>query len=313
MSQHQLSSGDVVTDRRADYARMLAENDDPGAAAELMEQALERAQHWATGWFRLGEYREKAGNRDGAVAAYRQVLDLGGEDIFGAGLKLVLLGAVGLPDEPSRHYVERLFDDYAERFEKSLVERLEYEVPRRLAGIIERETAGRRFACTVDLGCGTGLFGTVIRTQTARLEGFDISTRMLAKAAQKNIYDHLARADLSLVADASGLFGENRVRRRADLVGAADVLNYLGHLSGVFAIVDELIAARGLFAFSIEDSGTPDGFHLGVGMRFAHSETYVRGMCGGYGFDVRAVERTVLRKDGGKPVSGLLFLAEKRG
>ena len=41
MHPTQFSSGDVIADRRADYARMLAENGEHEAAVELMEQALE--------------------------------------------------------------------------------------------------------------------------------------------------------------------------------------------------------------------------------------------------------------------------------
>ncbi len=47
MQPHQLSSGDVIADRRADYARMLEEGGEPEAAAELMEQALELVPAWA--------------------------------------------------------------------------------------------------------------------------------------------------------------------------------------------------------------------------------------------------------------------------
>lgn len=63
MAPNQFSSGDVIADRRADYARMLAESGDYPAAAELMEQALELAPRWTAGWFRFGEYHEKAGKR----------------------------------------------------------------------------------------------------------------------------------------------------------------------------------------------------------------------------------------------------------
>ncbi len=43
MHPTQFSSGDVIADRRADYARMLADNGEHEAAVELMEQALELA------------------------------------------------------------------------------------------------------------------------------------------------------------------------------------------------------------------------------------------------------------------------------
>jgi tetratricopeptide (TPR) repeat protein len=67
----QLSSGDLVADRRTGYAAALAEDKDFAAAAELMEQALELVPGWAAGWCLLGDYRNEAGNAAGAIAAYR--------------------------------------------------------------------------------------------------------------------------------------------------------------------------------------------------------------------------------------------------
>ncbi|NLS02221.1 methyltransferase domain-containing protein [Rhizobium sp. P32RR-XVIII] len=308
MQQSQLSSGDVIADRRADYAKMLAEGGEPDAAAELMEQALELTPDWAAGWYRLATYREKAGNMEAAVEAYRKTVSLDPEDIFGAGLKLALLGATAMPDQPPSRYVERLFDDYAARFETSLVEKLDYTVPRKLAALVV--ATGRKYPLAVDLGCGTGLLGPEIRTHVGQLEGYDLSQNMLAKAHEKGIYDRLAQADLSLAPEASGIFADG-AEHRADLITAADVLMYLGNLESAFAIVDRLAAAGADFAFSVEDAGDGDGFHLAPSLRYAHAETYVRGLCRRYGFEIIESVKTAIRKDGGRPVSGILFLARR--
>jgi tetratricopeptide (TPR) repeat protein len=84
------SSGDVIADRRADYARMLAEQGDHAAAAELIEQALDLAPDWAAGWDLAGGYHEKAGNVSAAIAAWRRLEALDDEGIFGARLKLAV-------------------------------------------------------------------------------------------------------------------------------------------------------------------------------------------------------------------------------
>ncbi len=308
MQPSQLSSGDVIADRRADYARMLAEGGDAEAAAELMEQALDLAPGWAAGWYRLATYREKAGKADAAVQAYRRTLDLDPEDIFGAGLKLALLGDVQTPARPSSRYVERLFDDYADRFETSLVEKLDYSVPEKLAALVA--STGRHYRRAVDLGCGTGLLGPEIRSRVAQLEGFDLSQNMLAKAAEKHVYDHLAQADLSLASQSSGIFSGGG-RQRADLVTAADVLMYLGNLESVLAIVDDLAAPGADFAFSVEDGGEGNGFFLAPSLRYAHTQTYVEGLAAAHGLEILDLVKTTIRKDGGKPVSGILFLTRK--
>ncbi|OED00349.1 MULTISPECIES: methyltransferase domain-containing protein [unclassified Rhizobium] len=312
MLPSQLSSGDVIADRRADYAKMLAESGEPASAAELMEQALELAPRWAAGWFTLATYREKAGDASGAIAALNEVLMLDQGDVFGARLKLAVLGGADVPDRPPSLYVERLFDDYADRFETSLVEKLGYSVPGKLAGLIA-ETAGipKHFRLAIDLGCGTGLLGPEIRARVDRLEGYDLSKGMLAKAAEKNVYDHLGQADLALEPELSGIFGGELEAGRADLITAADVLMYLGDLHGVTAIVQKLSADGAVFAFSVEDAQQADGYVLRDSLRFAHSEAYVRKVLAAHGFTVLDLTRGVIRMDGGKPVHGILFITRK--
>lgn len=311
MHPTQFSSGDVIADRRADYARMLADNGEHEAAVELMEQALELAPDWPAGLVRLADYAEKVGAKDKAVAALRKVLERDAEDLFGARLKLALLGAEDVPDAPPSAYVEALFDDYADRFDKALVERLDYTVPAKLAALVT-EHHPERFATTVDLGCGTGLFGAEIRERTDRLEGFDLSLNMLAKAGEKKLYDLLAKADLSLDVAASGLFVEGLREARADLVSAADVLMYLGDLGNAFMLAAALAEPDALFAFSVEDAGDGEGFQLAPSLRYAHTEPHVRTRLSENGFDLLKLRRTTIRMDGGKPISGILFLASKR-
>jgi predicted TPR repeat methyltransferase len=306
----QFSSGDVIADRRADYARMLADGRDFAAAAELMEQALELTPSWAAGWFQLGEYREKA-KLTAAEDAYRQALELEPEDVFGATLKLAVIGAEDVPEQPPSRYVESLFDGYADRFDTALVEKLDYSVPGKLAALVAPHAP---FSLAVDLGCGTGLFGAEIRDRTARLEGFDLSSNMLAKAQDKGLYDHLGQADLSLPQEEAGLFGPDLAEHRADLVSAADVLMYLGSLETVFPLVTALLADGGLFAFSVEDAGEgEEGFVLRDSLRYAQSEPYIRALLAEHGFDFLSSEKTAIRKDAGKPIQGILFLSRKRG
>lgn len=311
MPPTQFSSGDAIADRRADYARMLDEGGDPAAAAELMEQALDLAPDWAAGHLRLGDYRGKAGDAQGAAHAYRRVLALDPEDIFGATLKLALIGGADTPQQPPSRYVEALFDDYADRFETSLLHKLDYSVPRDLAGLLTGTVGERRFALAVDLGCGTGLMGMEIADRVERLEGFDLSANMLAKAAEKGVYHHLAQADLSRQATDSGLFGGNLAEGRADLIVAADVMMYLGNLQAVFDLVAALATKDAILAFSVEDGAGEAGYALAPSLRYRHDETYVRALIARHGFQTLQTRRQTIRMDGGKPVAGILFIARR--
>ena len=70
-----LSSGDPVADRRFEFARDLQLKGDLVAAADLLEQAVELAPNFPSAWFLLGEIREKIGQRDRAIAAFRRAVE----------------------------------------------------------------------------------------------------------------------------------------------------------------------------------------------------------------------------------------------
>lgn len=303
-----LTSGDITADRRAEYAKMLSQNGDHSAAIELMAQALELVPNWAAGWFQLGEIAEKGGDRPRALEALRRTMELDRNDIFGAGLKIARLEGQ-VPPLPPSAYVAELFNDYASRFDESLVEKLNYTVPGKLSALVRNHVGpSHTFSNAVDLGCGTGLFGAEIAGNCFRLEGYDIADSMLARAAAKKIYNHLARADISRPPEQSGLFGQ---ARRADLVAAADVMMYLGDLKAAFTNVAALIKPDGIFAFSVEKSAEENGFELRSSLRYAHSETHVVTELYAHGLETLATEESVIRTDAGEPITGLLFLARK--
>src|SRR6266403_1232640 len=120
-----LSSGDLVADRRFEFARDLQLKGDLAAAADLLSQATELAPGFISAWFTLGEIREQLGERDAAIAAFRKALTADPEDRHGASLRLMLLGAEKLSAMPEG-YVRALFDQYASKFEKALVGDLEF-------------------------------------------------------------------------------------------------------------------------------------------------------------------------------------------
>ena len=156
------SSGDLIADRRFNLAAALAADGDLAAASDVLEQALALAPGWAAGWLTLGDWRQRQGERDAAVAAYARAAALDPGHRLGADLRLVALGAAPTPEAMPADYVRTLFDDYAPRFDRALVERLGYDAPERLAASLG--TLGeRRFAHALDLGCGTGLMGAAIR------------------------------------------------------------------------------------------------------------------------------------------------------
>src|SRR5205085_3070227 len=88
-----LSSGDLMADRRFEFARDLQLKGDLPAAADLLEQAIELAPGFTSAWFTLGEIRYQLGQADLAIAAFRRARDTDALDRHGASVKLMRLGA----------------------------------------------------------------------------------------------------------------------------------------------------------------------------------------------------------------------------
>ena len=133
MTRDPLASGDLIAERRFAYARAAAKEGDWSTAAELFEQALEPAPHWAAAWFALGEAREKLGALDAAAQAFRETLVADPTDAQGATARLALIGRGAAPAGLPQAYVARLFDDYAPRFDRHLTKNLGYRAPALIA------------------------------------------------------------------------------------------------------------------------------------------------------------------------------------
>jgi predicted TPR repeat methyltransferase len=293
-----ISSGDPLLDRRFQWADGLLGRGEPRAAAELLEETLARAPEFIAGWFLLGHAREQAGERRGAVEAYRRALALDRDDRLGAGLRLARLGEREASGAMPRAYVRTLFDQYAARFDGELRDALHYRGPELLRRAIDKVFgADRRFARALDLGCGTGLMGEVMRGRTEELVGVDLSPAMLAAAEQRRIYDRLAIDDL-----VSFLATEER---QFDLIVAADVFVYLDDLAPVLHLAARRLGASGAIAFSVE-THAGHGVILRDTLRFAHGEPHVRAAAAEAALDVAYLAKGSTRIEKNSPVEGLL-------
>ncbi|MCQ4161043.1 methyltransferase domain-containing protein, partial [Roseomonas sp. GC11] len=227
----------------------------------------------------------------------------GGGDAVLAGQARFLLAALGqgaVPERAPAAYVRDLFDQYAPRFTEDLTQRLGYRTPQALAALLVAQgLAADASRDVLDLGCGTGLSGLALAPFARRLEGLDLSPRMLAEAARLGCYAALHEADL--------LDFLPRHPAAWDLVAAADVLNYLGNLAPALAATAAALRPGGLAAFSIE-TGDQAPYALGEGMRYRHHPAHLRGLCAAAGLVVQAEAEAVLRQERGVPVPGLLLV-----
>ena len=301
------SSGDFLADRRLSYAQAALAEGDAGAAADLAEQALERAPGFVAALALLGRARAAQGQRDAAVAVLNRALASTPDDALGLRLDLAHLGALPLEEAITDEYVRALFDDYAVRFDRHLVEGLKYRAPELIQAAVSRTCSARlrpfRFRRLLDLGCGTGLMAKAFLGIADTMVGVDLSPRMLAKAASTRLYDSLHEGDLVA-------FLEVESEGTADLVVAADVFVYLARLEAAFARVRRVLEPGGLFAFTVQ-AHAGEGITLGEDARYAHGERHLRDLAADTGFGISLFEAVSTRQDRGVDVPGWLVVLDR--
>ena len=249
----------------------------------------------------LAHNLHRMGHRQEAIAAFGRLTVLDPDDATARHLLAALTGESR--DQAPRDHVITTFDGMADDYDRHLIGELAYAGPelihRALAGHLP---PGTLLANALDLGCGTGLSGQILRPLVRRLEGVDLAPAMVARAREKGLYDHLAVADIVAYMAAAG--------RAYDLVAAADVFTYIGDLAPVFAAASACITPGGWFTFTTEFMA--DGrFKLRPSGRYGHSEAYVARLAGRHGFAVVTCGKVDLRKERGHWVAGLLWLLQR--
>jgi len=299
-----LSSGDVIADRRFEWARDREAKGDLVGAAELLVQALELAPDYASAWFALGESREGLGDRAGAIAAFEQARATDREDRHGATLRLIRLGCRPVAAMPEG-YVRALFDGYAQGFDEALTEGLNYRAPNLLFRAVEATRADQRmkFGSVLDLGCGTGLGALPFRPFSDWMVGVDISSAMLAQARAKGLYDRLIESEVLAF-----LANEAKIAARYHLVLAADVFMYFDDLAPVLEAIAQVLASPGQLAFSLETHHGKDVI-LRETLRYAHPAAHVHAALAAAGLRLDSLDSASTRTEKGMPVPGLIVVA----
>ena len=301
-----LSSGDMIADRRFDFARDLQLKGDLVAAADLLLQTTDLAPGFASAWFTLGEVREQLGKRDEAIAAFRKAIIADPDDRHGASLRLMLIGADKLSEMPPA-YVRALFDQYAPQFEKALIDDLGYRGPALLFGVVlSTRIAVRKpafFRRAIDLGCGTGLAAVAFAANVEEFIGIDLSPRMIERARATGLYARLEAAEM-----VEALRDKPDVS--ADLILAADAMVYLSDLAPLLREARRVLVADGLLAFTVETHGGDDVI-LGEGLRYAHSAGYISSSIEAADLTLCRMENLSNRNEDNTPVPGLVVVAAK--
>jgi predicted TPR repeat methyltransferase len=231
-------------------------------------------------------------------------------------------------------FVTGLYNKYADKFDDHLLNKLSYRTPTLLThGLLKQVERDANiippFKNVCDLGCGTGLCisalleaGLVVPSSSSLKDGLgiqdghdfnlqlsppsiigiDLSSAMVEKAREKQLYDVLEVGNMDNVLTKE---------RQFDLVCCCDVYPYVGSLEEPFQRVRSSMkgSGNGFFIFSVEHWKTTnekETFKINSTGRFIHSKHYIQKVSIMNSFKVLHLESVVLRMNGGQPVNGII-------
>ena len=203
------------------------------------------------------------------------------------------------PSQVPTSLVAGLFDRYADRFDKHLTGALNYRVPEMLTEALTAIGPEKKLD-VLDMGCGTGLCGPLLRPFAATLAGVDLSAGMVEKARSRGVYDRLEVGELVQTMQ--------QRPRSYDLLVAADVLIYLGDLGPTFEAAAGALRPGGLFAFSVE-AGAGERYLLNKQTRrFTHAKAYLQHLAAIHGFREEHFQDIIGRYEREQPVASYLVI-----
>ena len=165
-------------------------------------------------------------------------------------------------------YAQNLFDHYALYYDNHMRGQLKYSLPEHIAKLIHRLlSTSLSIKNALDLGCGTGLCGNVLREISTHVVGVDISSKMIEQARAKNLYDELVESDI--------ISFLNNESTPYELIIAADVLPYFSDLAVFFSLIRQQLSPQGIVILSIEES-KHQAFQLEDTARFSHHPDYIK-------------------------------------
>jgi predicted TPR repeat methyltransferase len=270
------------------------------------DSALAIDRSHAVGWNNRGNALMKLQRHEEALTCYETALSNLPEFSEARDNRETALFALRRMSRCPPGYMRALFDNYSTYYDASMVETLGYRGHLHLRSLAARVLTHPTSPLHIlDLGCGTGLVGEAFKdlARGGCLDGIDISSRMIAAARIRGIYDDLTLGDIETVLTRPG--------RSYDLILAADTMVYFGDLSPTFAGVTERLKPSGFYLFAVESMPGGD-WEQTPANRFRHSETYLRTAASMAGLHFVDIMPCLLRHEQREPVFGFAVALQKQ-
>jgi predicted TPR repeat methyltransferase len=311
-TEEALASFDRALSIRPDFvealcnrATLLLETNKLDAALAAFDAVLAIEPGLALGWNNRGNTLAKLQRFAEAVQCYDRALAVRPEFAEAAENRDFALFALGRNVRSPAKYMRGLFDEFSSHYDETMLEKLKYRAHLHVREMAERVLPRTATPwCILDLGCGSGLVGMVFKDLAAagRLDGIDISPRMMEAAQARGIYDDLILGDLESVLAQAGV--------SYNLIVSADTMTYFGNLAPALSGVAKRLEPGGFYLFASE-AKAGEGWEQTKVHRFRQSEVYLRAEATSAGLQFVDIMPCTLRHEEHQPVPGFAVALRK--
>jgi len=291
----------MTADELAALAEHLWESNRIDAGLACATRATELQPDHAAAWHAAGRMSQALRRRADAANAFARYLELCPSD---AAIRHQLIGLRNEqpPERASDDCILQTFGSFSSHYDCKMREVLAYQAPERIKELIQSLMGDAAGLDILDLGCGTGLAGMVLKRRAACLTGIDLSPEMIERARERGIYDRLEISEINTwLASAQASF---------DLIVACDTLVYFGDLTHVGKLAAKALKTGGHFAFTVE-RGETYPHRLTDSGRYSHHPDHIRAIAQAAGLDAVSIKEGFLRMEGGQEVIGWIALLKK--
>ena len=280
---------------------VFKEMGDLNKAKECYEKVLKINPNHVNAYYNLGNTLFSLRDFEKAKNVYQSALKLNPNDKY---LSHMISSLSGKNEKTAPlEYVVNVFDNFANKFDDFLTKNLKYKVPEKLLKLLRKNSPkDKKFENVLDIGCGTGLSGSVFRNISEYLIGVDVSKKMINKAEDKKIYDKIIQDDVVNYL--------NKTSINFDLFVSTDVFIYVGDLDKIFSLISLRSNPGAKFCFSLEKN-TNEDFKLLQSARYSHSKKYIKRLADKYNFSINNYEETEIRFELNSSLPGYIFVLSK--
>ena len=280
--------------------KALWDSDQHEAAAECYRRVLELQPRHAQALEGLGSYHLARAEGEQARDYFEQCVRIDPSDTCGARLKLAYLDVGPLPDQYSDELVRQTYETKAATWDVD-AQRAGHRFlgPQHIHAAFSQWAGTRHELDILDLGCGTGACGMLLRPFARHITGVDLSAPMLAVAKQKSVYDDVHLAEI-------GAF-LTRAAQVYDVIVASGVMIFIGDLAAPMAAARQALRTGGVFIFTCYRSEAVD-VSVRSNFHFAHSEAHLRARAQAAGFTVERIDTVVHEYDQGEEQPGFVVV-----